>query len=229
MMLLSVNVGQLQAVDANGRQYQTGIYKSAQLGQVWLGKLGAKGDAQADRKAHGGPHQAVYCYAHENYSYWAAQLGRRDFRYGQFGENLTTLGLLESQVCIGDTYRIGGALIQVSQPRVPCYKLADKMGIDGFEKTFLAANRPGFYARVLQEGRIEAGEPITLVERDPAGLTVTQVNAALYLDKSDRATAQRAQNLEALSPDWRASFEKLLSASQTPPPPAPLRSIREGS
>lgn len=213
MMLLSVNCGQLQAVDANGRQYQTGIYKSVQMGQIWLRRLGLQGDAQADRNAHGGPHRAIYCYAHENYSYWAAQLGRRDFRYGQFGENLTTLGVLESQACIGDIYRIGGALIQVSQPRVPCYKLADKMGSEGFEKTFLAANRPGFYARVLQEGRVEAGEPIALVERDPAGLTVTQVNAALYLDKSDRATAQRAVKTAALSPGWRASFEKLLSAS----------------
>lgn len=213
MMLLSVNFGQLQAVDANGRQYQTGIYKSVQMGQIWLRKLGVQGDAQADLNAHGGPHRAVYCYAHENYSYWAAQLGRRDFRYGQFGENLTTLGVVESRACIGDIYRIGGALIQVSQPRVPCYKLADKLGIAGFEKTFLAANRPGFYARVLQEGRVEAGEPIALVERDPAGLTVTQVNAARYLDKSDRATAQRAVNLAALSPGWRASFEQMLSAS----------------
>ncbi|MYI42008.1 MAG: MOSC domain-containing protein, partial [Chloroflexi bacterium] len=158
-------------------------------------------------------HRAVYCYAHENYSYWAAQLGRRDFRYGQFGENLTTLGILESEACIGDIYRVGGALIQVSQPRVPCYKLADKMGIVGFEKTFLAANRPGFYARVLQEGRVEAGEPITLIKREPAGLTVTQVNTALYLDKSNRETAQRAINCAALSPGWRASFEKLLTKS----------------
>lgn len=213
MMLLSVNFGQLQAVDANGRQYQTGIYKSAQMGQIWLRRLGLQGDAQADLKAHGGPDRAIYCYAHENYAYWSAQLQRRDFRYGQFGENLTTLGLLESRVCIGDIYQIGGARIQVSQPRVPCYKLADKMGIAGFEKTFLAANRPGFYARVLQEGRVEAGETIVLAERDPAGLTVAQVNAALYLDKSDRATAQCAVNLAALSPGWRASFEKLLSAS----------------
>ena len=213
MMLLSVNFGQLQAVDANGRQYQTGIYKSVQMGQIWLRKLGVQGDAQADLNAHGGPHRAVYCYAQENYSYWAAQLERRDFRYGQFGENLTTLGVVESRACIGDIYRIGGALIQVSQPRVPCYKLADKMGIAGFEKTFLTANRPGFYARVLQEGRVEAGEPITLVERDPARLTVTQVNAALHLDKSDRDTAQRATKLAALSPGWRANFEKLLSAS----------------
>ncbi len=211
MMLLSVNFGGLRAVAANGRQYQTGIYKSVQMGQIWLRRLGVQGDAQADRSAHGGPHRAIYCYAHENYSYWAAQLGRRDFRYGQFGENLTTLGILEKQTCIGDTFRIGGALIQVSQPRVPCYKLADKMGSVGFEKIFLAANRPGFYARVLQEGRVEAGEPITLVERDPAGLTVAQVNAALHLDKSDRATARRALNCAALSPGWRASFEKLLA------------------
>ena len=211
MRLLSVNIGQPQAVDINGRQYRTGIYKSVALGSRWLRKPGLEGDGQADLRNHGGPNRAVYCYAHENYSYWSAQLGRRDFRYGQFGENLTTQGLLESEACIGDVYRIGGqALIQVSQPRVPCYKLADSMGIPGFEKTFLAANRIGFYARVLEEGRIEAGESITLEERDPLGLTVTRVNAALHLGKCDREFAERAVQLEALSPEWRQRFEKRL-------------------
>ncbi len=211
MRLLSVNIGQPQTVDIKGRQYRTGIYKSVAMGGRWLRRLGLEGDGQADLKNHGGPHRALYCYAHENYSYWSAQLERRDFRYGQFGENLTTLGLLESEACIGDIYRIGGqALIQVSQPRVPCYKLADKMSIPGFEKTFLAANRIGFYARVLQEGRVEAGEPIALVERDPLGMTVTVINAALHLGNGDRETAERAVQLRALSPEWRRSFEKLL-------------------
>ena len=211
MKLLSVNVGLPQTVDIRGRQYRTGIYKSAAAGSRWLRPLGLEGDGQADLKNHGGPNRAVYCYDHENYGYWAAQLGRRDFRYGQFSENLTTQGLLASQACIGDIYRIGGqALIQVSQPRVPCYKLADKLGIPGFEKTFLAANRSGFYARVLQEGRIEAGDSIKLEERDAPGMTVAQINAALHLGECDRGFAERAAQLEALSPEWRRNFEKRL-------------------
>ena len=215
MMLLSVNVGQPKAVEFNGHRYETGIYKSARLGQVWLRRDGVEGDGQADRKHHGGEHQAVYCYAHENYSHWAARLERRDFIYGQFGENLTTLGLLESEACIGDIYRIGGALIQVSQPRVPCYKLADKMGITGFEKTFMAANRIGFYARVLEEGRVEAGEPIALMERDAEGLTVTRVNAALYIDRGDRDAIALAANHASLSPGWRRKFAALHDNSES--------------
>lgn len=215
MRLLSINVGQPKAVTIDGRSYQTGIYKGHRMGRVRLSQLGLDGDGQADTKHHGGPHQAVYCYPHEHYGYWAAEVGHRDFHYGAFGENLTLLGLLESAVCIGDVFRIGGAVIQVSQPRVPCYKLADKLGIPGFEKTFLRANRSGFYARVLEEGVMEAGDPIQRLERGKLGLTVAEVNAALYLNKGDRETAERGAQAEALSPEWRRSFEKLLASAQT--------------
>lgn len=210
MKLLSINVAQPKAVEFNGRSYQTGIYKRRRMGRVFLSRLGLDGDGQADRKNHGGAHQAVYCYPHEHYSYWAAELKWEDSHYGAFGENLTLLGLLESAVCIGDVFRIGGAVIQVSQPRVPCYKLADKLGVPGFEKTFLRANRCGFYARALEEGTVEAGDPVTQLERDPAGLTVAEVNAALYLDRGDRAIAERALQIESLSPEWRSKFSDLL-------------------
>ena len=194
MKLLSINVSLPRAVTVDGRAYLTGIYKQHVMGPVQLRRLGLEGDGQADTKAHGGPYQAVYCYGHENYVYWMAQLGWEDVQYGQFGENFTTLGLPEAEVCIGDVYRVGGAVIQVTQPRVPCYKLTDKLGIAGFEKTFLRANRSGFYARVLEEGRVEAAEPIALVERDPSGVTVAEVNAALHLDRGDHdvANAPRA-------------------------------------
>lgn len=211
MKLLSINISQPQAVAIGGRSYETGIYKRHRMGRVTLGTLGLDGDGQADLKAHGGPHRAVYCYPHEHYGYWASQLARDDFHYGAFGENLTLLGLLETGVCIGDVYRIGGAVIQASQPRVPCYKLADKLGVPGFEKTFLKANRSGFYARVLEEGALEAGDPIQLLEKDPAGMTVAEVNAALYIDRNDRAAAKRAAGIKALSPEWRRSFEMLLT------------------
>ena len=209
MKLLSINIAQPKTVDINGRTYQTGIDKRHCMGRVFLRRLGLDGDGQGDAKNHGGPHQAVYCYPHEHYAHWAAELAWNDSHYGAFGENLTLLGLLETGVCIGDIFRIGGAVIQVSQPRVPCYKLADKLGIPGFEKRFLQANRSGFYARVIEEGVLEAGDPILQLEKDPAGMTVAEVNAARFLRKGDRAAIQRAARLAALSPEWRRSFGRL--------------------
>ena len=210
MKLLSVNVSQPKTVTIGDRTYATGIYKKAVAGPVSLNRLNLAGDGQGDLKNHGGEYQAVYCYPQEHYRYWATALARADFAYGQFGENFTTQGLLESEVCIGDSFRIGEAVVQVTQPRVPCYKLANKLGIAGFDKSFLHANRSGFYLRVLQEGAVEAGASIAPVSKDPIGMTVAEVNAALYLDK-DRAAAERARQIEALSPGWRRSFEKLLA------------------
>ncbi len=210
MKLLAVNVSLPRTVSINGRTYSTGIYKSAVAGPVPLKRLNLAGDGQGDRKNHGGEYQAVYCYPQEHYIYWAEQLARVDFQFGQFGENFTTQELLENEVCVGDTFRISEAVIQVTQPRVPCYKLADKLGLPGFEATFLRANRSGFYARVLVEGTVEAGDPIALISKDPIGMTVAEVNAALYLDKGAIA-AERALQIEALSPGWKRSFEKLLA------------------
>lgn len=210
MKLLSVNVAQPKTVSINGRTYETGIYKSAVAGPVALNKLNLAGDGQGDRKNHGGEYQAVYCYPHEHYAYWAAELARADFVFGQFGENFTTQGLLENDVCIGDTFRIGEAVVQVTQPRVPCYKLADKLGIAGFDKRFLRANRCGFYLRVLEEGDVNMGDSIAPLSKDATGMSVAEVNSALYLDKQ-RAAAERARHIEALSPGWKRSFEKLLA------------------
>ncbi|MCY4063944.1 MAG: MOSC domain-containing protein [Chloroflexi bacterium] len=210
MKLLSVNVSQPKTVTIGDRSYATGIDKKAVAGPLSLKRLNLAGDGQGDLKNHGGEYQAVYCYPHEHYAYWATALARDDFAYGQFGENFTTQGLLESEVCIGDTFRIGEAIVQVTQPRVPCYKLANKLGIPGFDKTFLHANRSGFYLRVLEEGVVEAGASIALVSKDPIGMSVAEVNAALYLDKQ-RSAAERALRITALSPGWRRSFEKLLA------------------
>ncbi len=211
MRLLSVNVSQPIAVEIGDQRYHTGIYKSAVAGRLWLGRAQLAGDGQADMENHGGPNRAVYCYPHEHYAYWSIQLGRDDFEYGQFGENLTTQGLLEKAVCVGDAFQVGEAIIQITQPRVPCYKLANKLEIPDFAKTFLQANRSGFYARVLEEGSVGAGDAILPLQKDPVGMTVAEVNAALYLDKGDRAAVERALQIEALSPGWRRSFEKLLT------------------
>ena len=210
MKLLAVNVSRPKTVSINGRTYSTGIYKTAVAGPVSLTGLNLAGDGQGDRKNHGGEYQAVYCYPQEHYAYWADRLARADFQFGQFGENFTTQGLLENEVCVGDIFRIGEAVIQVTQPRVPCYKLADKLGLPGFEVAFLRANRSGFYLRVRAEGAVEAGDPIALISKDPIGMTVAEVNAALYLDKQP-AAAERALRIEALSPGWQRSFEKLLA------------------
>ncbi|MDE2856029.1 MAG: MOSC domain-containing protein [Chloroflexota bacterium] len=210
MKLLSLNISLPKTVSINGRTYKTGIYKTAVSGPRRLARHNLTGDGQGDMKNHGGEYQAVYCYPHEHYAYWANQLARADFEFGQFGENFTLEGLLEREVCVGDVFQVGGALVQVTQPRVPCYKLADKLGIPGFDKTFLRANRSGFYLRVLEAGLVEAGAPIELVSNGPIGMTVAEVNAALYLDKS-AAAAERALRIDALSPGWKRSFEKLLA------------------
>ena len=210
MKLLSVNAARPQTVSIEGRTYSTGIYKMALEGPVWLGRLNLAGDGQGDKKNHGGQYQAVYCYPHEHYAYWSERLERDDLTFGQFGENFTTQGLLEHEVCVGDSLRIGGALIQVTQPRVPCYKLANKLGIPGFDKIFLKANRSGFYAQVLEEGQVAAGDAIERISRDPVGMTVAEVNAALLLDQNP-AAVKRALRLTALSPEWRGRFEKMLA------------------
>ncbi len=210
MKLLSVNVSLPKTVSINGRTYKTGIYKSAVSGPRRLARHNLEGDGQGDSKNHGGEFQAVYCYPYEHYAFWANQLARDDFEFGQFGENFTLTGLLEREVCIGDAFQVGAALAQVTQPRVPCYKLADKLGIPGFDKTFLRANRSGFYLRVLEAGQVEAGASIELVSKDPVDMTVAEVNTALYLDKSP-AAAERALRIDALSPGWKRSFEKLLA------------------
>lgn len=215
MKLLSVNVAQPKAVDIDGRAYRTGIYKRAVAGRVWLGPDNLEGDGQADRANHGGPNRAVYCYPHEHYAYWSRELNRKDFEYGQFGENLTLHGLLESEACIGDIFEVGQAVIQVTQPRVPCYKLAGKLGIADFAKTFLQANRSGFYARVLEAGGVAADDNMRLLHRDAAGMTVAEINAARYLQAPDIAIADRASRIEAMSPEWRRSFEKLLMSAES--------------
>ena len=212
MKLLSVNVALPKTLTFNGRSYATGIYKKSVAGRVQLKRLNLAGDGQGDLKNHGGEYQAVYCYPQEHYAFWATELARDDFVFGQFGENFTTQGLLENEVCIGDSFRVGEAIIQVTQPRVPCYKLANKLGIPGFDKTFLRANRSGFYVRVLEEGQVGAGDPIEQISKDPIGMTVAEVNSALYLDKG-RPAAERARQITALSPGWKRSFEKLLAKS----------------
>lgn len=211
MQLLSVNVSMPQAMDYRGQTVSTGIFKQPVAGRRMVRKLNIDGDGQADLQAHGGPYKAVYAYPHEHYATWASELGRADFSYGQFGENLTITGILETDICVGDVLRVGGAVLQVTQPRVPCFKLETKMGIPQFQKRFLQSLRSGFYLRVLAEGEIGAGDALAITERDPHQMSVRDVNHLLYMDKQDVDAMRRVIEIDALPPGWKGSFEKLIA------------------
>jgi len=209
--LLSIQVSKPKTVPYRNDEMTTGIFKEPIEGRVMLRQLNLDGDGQADLQAHGGIYKAVYVYPHENYAYWADELDRDDLRYGQFGENFTVEGMLEIDVNVGDIYRVGDALVQVTQPRVPCYKLAHKMGIPTFVKTFMQANKPGFYLRVLEEGEVGTGDEITLETPDPVGMSVAEMNYLLYFDKKNVENARRALGIEGMSPGWRGSFEAIVA------------------
>ena len=213
MKLVSIQVSKPKFVDYRGDVLATGIYKEPIEGRVMLRELNLDGDGQADLQAHGGTYKAVYCYPQEHYAYWSNELNRDDLTNGQFGENFTVEGMLETDVKVGDIYRVGDALVQVTQPRVPCFKLAHKMGIPTFVKDFLKANKSGFYLRVLEEGEVGAGDEITLETPDPVGMSVAEINYLLYFDKKNVAQAKRALGIEGMSPGWRGSFEEIVAKS----------------
>jgi MOSC domain-containing protein YiiM len=173
MRLLSVQVGVPRTVVHGGREVRTAIFKEPVLFPVRVHATHLDGDMQADLRVHGGPDKAVYAYDASAYAYWRDVLGR-ELPHGQFGENLTVEGMPEAEVRIGDVYRVGGALLQVSQPRSPCFKLALKMDMPRFPKMFLESARSGFYMRVLEEGDLAAGDAISLVSREPESPTVAE-------------------------------------------------------
>jgi MOSC domain-containing protein YiiM len=175
MKLLSVQVGKPRTIESRGRPVRTGIFKDPVLFRVRATRLGLEGDVQADRRVHGGPEMAVYAYDLSGYAHWREELGAGFlFGHGTFGENLTVDGMPETEVRIDDVYRIGAALLQVSKPRSPCFKLALRMERPDFPKRFLRSRRTGFYLRVLEEGELGAGDPITLVSREPDAASVAE-------------------------------------------------------
>jgi MOSC domain-containing protein YiiM len=209
--LHSVNVSLPKETLIDGESVMTGIYKEPVAGRVMLRSLNLEGDGQADLQNHGGVYQAVYFYGIEHYDYWARELGRDDLTFGQFGENFTVDGMLEEEVSIGDVYRVGDAVVQVTQPRVPCFKLARKMASPRFPKLFLASGRVGFYARVLEEGEVGAGDAIERITADPERLSVGEVIRFVFFGGGDQETAERALRTPALSPGWRQRFEERLA------------------
>ena len=216
MKLLSVNVSLPKEITSKGKTVRTGIFKEPVQGRVRVNKLNLEGDGQADLIGHGGEFRAVYVYSFDNYAHWARELGRTDFTFGQFGENLTVEGMLDHDVHVGDIFRIGTALFEVTQPRVPCFKLGIRMGMPQFPKMFFASGRPGFYLRVLEEGEVGAGDVIDRVKTDPERMTVREINHLLYFGQKNLEEAKKALRIKALSPGWRESFEERLAEAGVP-------------
>jgi MOSC domain-containing protein YiiM len=211
MKLLSVNVSLPREVARGSETVSTGIFKEPVAGRVMLRTSNLDGDGQADLENHGGIYRAVYAYPIENYDHWRRELGRADLTFGQFGENFTVEGMVEDDVHIGDVFRVGDALVEVTQPRPPCFKLGIKMGMSRFPKLFLASGRVGFYLRVLEEGEVGAGDVFELVESDPEQVSVREMSRLLFFEPENLEGAKRALRVTALSPGWRDSFEERLS------------------
>jgi ferredoxin-NADP reductase/MOSC domain-containing protein YiiM len=208
--LLSVNVGLPRDVTWNGKTVRTGVWKFPVAGRRMARKLNIDGDGQADLAGHGGEQRAVFVYQMDSYHYWEHVLGRNDFSFGQFGENFTVEGLTDDKVCIGDRYRIGAAIFEVTQPRVTCYRVGIRMNEPRMPALLVAHRRPGFYFRVLQEGEVGAGDEIVKVSNDPERITVADIDALLYLPGRSREQVERALRIQALSVGWKASFEAIL-------------------
>jgi MOSC domain-containing protein YiiM len=212
MRILSVNVSPVREVTKGQKTLRTAHFKEPVEGPVHAGPLGLEGDQQADKRHHGGPHQAVYAYSFENHLHWRRELKRPELRAGSFAENLTVEGMPDTDVHIGDVFRIGSAVMQVTLPRGPCSTLAFAMGDTSFPKAMLAALRLGFYLRVLEEGVVKAGDEITLVSADPAGLSIAEVARLRYFDSDNTEAVRRAAAVEAMAPKLRDFFAQRAAA-----------------
>lgn len=206
--LISLQVGVPRIVTRDGQDVATGIFKAPVEKRLRMRELNLDGDQQADLTAHGGRNKAVYAYPSEHYPFWKKELPGMDLPWGALGENLTTSGLLESAVCIGDRFTIGTAEVVVTQPRLPCFKLNLKFDRDDMVKRFLASHYSGFYLRVLREGEVGAGDEIIPVHRDENRVSVLDA-LRLHLRETDsRELRNRALQVEYLSPSWRKEFSE---------------------
>lgn len=237
--LVSINVGLPRDVAWKGQKIHTAIWKQPVQGRIAARRLNLDGDGQGDLAGHGGEHRAVMVYQMEAYRYWEAHLRRSDFSFGQFGENFTVDGLLDEEVCIGDQYRIGSALFEVTQPRVTCYRVGIRMEEPAMAALLVSHHRPGFYFRVLEEGEVGAGDEIVKVADGPERITVANIDALLYLPNPARGQLERVVRVPALSIGWKTSLKAIaeqkssgggnpgLKASGGPPPAWPgFRSLR---
>lgn len=216
MKLRSVNISGLTQVVHQGELVQTGIFKRPVTGPVAVGKIQMAGDRQADLINHGGVDKAVYGYPWEHYAHWAEELRRDDFEPGQFGENLTTEGVFESDLSIGDRLRAGTVLLEVSQPRMPCFKLNIRMKSPSFSKAFLRSGLVGFYFRVLKPGDVKAGDTIEIEPTTHERTPITEVVHTRFFDSNNTAAIERILSNPALAAVWRRDFEGLLIRANEP-------------
>jgi MOSC domain-containing protein YiiM len=210
MKLVSVNVGLPREVIWRGKTVTTGIFKEPVKGSVMVRTLNLEGDKQADLSVHGGFSKAVYAYPIEHYEFWTKEFPGMKLPYGMFGENFTTVGLLEATTNIGDRFRIGGTEMIVTEPRMPCYKLGLRFGRADVVKRFLASRRTGLYFAVLREGAVEAGDSIELLSRDENGVSVADITRLYAFDKLDLKMLRCVMRVEALPKTWRSYFRREL-------------------
>ena len=208
-VVVSVNVGTPREVPWRGRTVRTAIWKQPVAGRVKVRGVNVDGDDQGDREVHGGVDKALYSYAAEDYEWWGNELGQ-ELAPGTFGDNLTVRGIDVSGAEVGERWRVGGTLLEVSQPRTPCFKLGIRMGSQRFPRRFAAARRPGAYLRILTEGEVAAGDPVEVVHRPGHGLTVAEVSR-IYHD--DHAAAARLLQVPELAGTWRQWAERFVSTA----------------
>src|SRR5215212_4009609 len=208
--LISVNVGLPRTIMSDSEAVSTGIFKEPVTGRVMLRTLNLDGDGQADLSVHGGLSKAVYAYPYEHYEYWKCEFPRLKLPWGMFGENFTTAGILETELNIGDKFQVGSAIVMVTEPRLPCYKLGIKFGRSDMIKRFLASERTGFYFAVLKEGNVGEGDHIELIERNEPSVKVTEIVQLYTREKHNGGLLRRAIRVEALPEGWKSYFQHRL-------------------
>lgn len=210
MKVISTNLGEPTTFEWNGKQEQTGIFKKPVSVPLQLTKIEVANDTVIDRVHHAGINKACYLFAAENYQYWKNIYPDCDWDWGMFGENLTIAGLDEYKMRIGDIYKLGTALVQVSQPREPCYKLGIRFGTQKILKEFIAHNRPGTYVRILEEGMVKTGDEMILVQQSDNALTVQQFYALMFAKEKDPKQLQLFMNNESVPQYKKDCYQKYL-------------------
>ena len=214
MKVISVSVGKPEIIQTNNEGFvSTAIFKKQVAGRVKVNQFNLEGDAQADLRVHGGWSKSVYVYPHEHYAFWKSELPEIAFENGNFGENLTTEGLLEPEIFVGDKVRIGTAEFGVTEPRMPCYKLGVRFGRSDIIRRFMQSRRSGFYLTVLKTGELGAGDPIEILDRDENKVSIADIVRLYVQDKDDTETMSRALRVELLPERWKEVFRKRLHAS----------------